>query len=183
MNEADCTIEDLYESLRSKLKGFVTARTRDEALADDIVQDTFVKLTNYCTRGGSCKYPKSFLFRVAANLMADHFRGMVESHVVEVRQQDLEDVPQPGKASLNKEIIECFVVLINQLPEPYREAVRLADIEQMPHKDVAVRMGISLPGVKSRVQRGRAKLRDMLLQMCEIERDRHGNIIQCDPRR
>lgn len=68
----NCTIEGLYNSFRGKLKGFIAARTKDEALAEDLVQDTFVKLADYCGRGGSCTYPKSLLLFLAFVELTGH---------------------------------------------------------------------------------------------------------------
>ena len=181
MNEKSCTIEGLYESLRGRLKAFVAARTKDTSIADDIVQDAFLKLSGYCARGKSCTYPKSLLFRIASNLVADHFR--LKPHAAEPLTQEHEQVPAAADDSLQQECLECFLPLVNQLPEPYREAVKLADIRQMPHNEVALRMGTSLSGTKSRVQRGRAKLRHILLRVCQIERDRRGKVVQCVCRR
>lgn len=181
MNDSTCAIEDLHDAFSRRLRAFVVARTKDDALADDIVQDAFVKLAEHCARGRSCKYPKSLLLSVAAHLLADHYRGRTPR--AESLRPEHEEVAQPEQEALEKEWLECVLPLMEQLPEPYRNAVRLADIDQVPHVDIARRTGVSVSGVKSRVQRGRARLRDMLLRMCEIERDRRGGIMQCDPRR
>ena len=42
----------MYQAFRSTLKGFVAKKPGDDALADDIVQDAFLKLANHCARGG-----------------------------------------------------------------------------------------------------------------------------------
>ncbi len=63
--QMNCSIEDLYKSFRTALKSFIAARTRDDKLAEDLVQDTFVKLADYCNRGCECRHPKSFLFKTA----------------------------------------------------------------------------------------------------------------------
>jgi len=59
----DCNLEDLYQSFKQKLKTFIASRTHDDDLANDLVQETFVKLTHYCNKGGVCTYPKSFYIR------------------------------------------------------------------------------------------------------------------------
>jgi RNA polymerase sigma-70 factor, ECF subfamily len=179
-----CTIENLYNSFRAELKGFIAARTRDQALAEDLVQDTFVRLAGYCGSGRSCTNPKSLLFKVAANLITDHFRqnprrDMRSSVQADLAPADPEEPPKADRGNLNKEFLECFLPLIDQLPEPYREAVRLADIDQVPQMEIALRMKVSASGAKSRVQRGRAKLKELVSAMCRIEHDRYGNILQC----
>lgn len=170
-----CTIEDLFGSFKDNLRGFIASRTRNAQLADDLLQETFVRITRYCRSGCDCTHPKSFLYKVAASAIADHFRA--------ARRRASEKMPQTAEDNnMNQEVLACLVPLIDSLPLPYREAVRLADIEQVPQQEIARRMGVSLSGAKSRVQRGRAKLRDMLLAMCDLEHDSYGNILDCRPR-
>ena len=185
-----CKLEDLYDDFRSKLKAFVASRTHDERLADDLVQETFLKVTRHCRSGGDCAHPKSFLYTVTTNVIADHFRAakLQMSHPTLQANHgkdevDLNGLPQEKTDVWNEHFLECLISLIDSLPEPYREAVRLADIEQVPQQQVAQRMKISLSGAKSRIQRGRLKLRDTILALCSIEHDCYGNITSCEPRR
>lgn len=72
--------------------------------------------------------------------------------------------------------------LIAQLPETYREAVRLAEIDGFTQQEVADRLGLSLSGAKSRIQRGRVMLSDVLEQCCRFEFDRRGNLMDVGPK-
>jgi RNA polymerase sigma-70 factor (ECF subfamily) len=72
--------------------------------------------------------------------------------------------------------------LISTLPAPYRDALVLTEFEGLTQKEMAERLGISLSGAKSRVQRGREQLKRMLLERCQFEFDRLGRIIDCKPR-
>ena len=78
--------------------------------------------------------------------------------------------------------------MIAALPDPYREALILSEYQGLSQKDVADRLGISLSGAKSRVQRARRQLREMFLACCHFEMDRRGRILdyyarcpECDP--
>lgn len=72
--------------------------------------------------------------------------------------------------------------MIDNLPEPYREAVVLTELEGLTQKELAGRLGISLSGAKSRVQRGRQQLKEMLFDCCRFEFDRRGGVVDCEPR-
>ena len=72
--------------------------------------------------------------------------------------------------------------MIRSLPDGYREAVQLAEIEGLPQQEVADRLGLSLSGAKSRIQRGRAMLKDVLEQCCHFEFDGRGNVMDYDPK-
>jgi RNA polymerase sigma-70 factor (ECF subfamily) len=67
--------------------------------------------------------------------------------------------------------------LIDELPEPYRQALILTEYQGLSQKQLAGQAGISLSGAKSRVQRAHDRLRDMLLSCCHFELDRRGHIV------
>lgn len=71
---------------------------------------------------------------------------------------------------------------VARLPSPYREAVTLTELEGLPQKAAADMAGVSVSGMKSRVQRGRERLREMLLACCEIALDPRGHVIGCAPK-
>ena len=76
----------------------------------------------------------------------------------------------------------CIAPMVRQLPADYREAIELTELEGLTQVAVAERLGLSVSGMKSRVQRGRARLRAMLLRCCEIELDRRGRLVAFEPR-
>lgn len=67
-------------------------------------------------------------------------------------------------------------MLVN-LPEKYKQAILLTEFHNVTQKELAAKMSISIAGAKSRVQRGRKMLKDMLLSCCYFEFDRLGNVI------
>ena len=67
--------------------------------------------------------------------------------------------------------------LIDELPEPYRQALILTEYQGLSQKQLAENLGIWLSGAKSRVQRARGKLREILLRCCHFEFDRRGHIM------
>ena len=62
-----------------------------------------------------------------------------------------------------------FRRIIDRLPEPYREALVMTAFEGLAQEDLAKRLGISVSAAKSRVQRGREQLKEMLLDFCDSE--------------
>ena len=71
---------------------------------------------------------------------------------------------------------------VARLPSPYREALTLTEIEGLTQRAAADLLGVSLSGMKSRVQRGREKLRELLEACCRIGLDARGRVIGCEPR-
>ena len=67
--------------------------------------------------------------------------------------------------------------MVEALPEPYREALVLTSYEGLSQKELAKRLGLSYSGAKSRVQRARERVKDMLMTCCHLEFDRRGTVI------
>ena len=72
--------------------------------------------------------------------------------------------------------------MVRALPDDYRRAVEMTEIEGLTQAAAAERLGLSVPGAKSRVQRARARLKEMLLRCCEIETDRRGRVVAFEAR-
>ena len=77
---------------------------------------------------------------------------------------------------LREELSRCLAPLARRLPETYREALVMTEFEGVTQVDAARALGLSVSGMKSRVQRGREQLKAMLLDCCEVELDRRGSI-------
>ncbi|MGE5458424.1 MAG: sigma factor-like helix-turn-helix DNA-binding protein, partial [Methanococcaceae archaeon] len=81
-----------------------------------------------------------------------------------------------------KRISSSVLLMIEELPDIYREALILTEFEGMKQKQLAESLGLSLPGAKSRVQRAREQLKQLLLDCCNFELDHFGNIIDYNQR-
>ena len=178
MNMAAQETERLWREFADQLGGFLRGRVGDAAVADDIRQDVFLKLQQRIRAGDSIENIRAWLYRTARNAIIDHYRTRKTTVVIE--EAALID-DQAGDSELAP-LMASFRRMIHVLPDGYREAVLLADIEQLPHKEVAKRLGLSLPAVKSRILRGRRMLRESLDMCCKFERDRRGSVIDCTPR-
>jgi RNA polymerase sigma-70 factor (ECF subfamily) len=109
-----------------------------------------------------------------------HYRRSA-SGIIALGDADPAEKPADPKGPLRCRSAEWLEELIAQLPESYRQAVRLAEMEGLTQQEVADRLDLSLSGAKSRIQRGRAMLKDVLQQCCRFEFDRRGNLMDIDP--
>jgi RNA polymerase sigma-70 factor (ECF subfamily) len=162
-------LDGLWAEHRARLRGYVAQRVRDDTAVDDILQDVYLKAHSALSAVRSSGSLTAWLFRIAANTIADHYRARRPWEAIP------EDPPAPEPARDEAaELAECIRPLVAGLPEIYRTALTLSDPEGLPQKEVAERLGVSLSGAKSRVQRGRARLRQNLLDCCTIEIGRRG---------
>lgn len=165
-------IIDFWQEYKLRLRRYIARRVRGADAVDDILQDVFLKAHTSLHTVKSPGSVSAWLFRIAANAIVDHYRS--EKPWAELPAELSAPEPEPDYVA---ELAACLQPLIADLPESYRSALMLSEIEGMPQKEVARRLGLSLSGAKSRVQRGREKLRQRLLDCCTIETGRTGVII------
>lgn len=159
-------VTDFWSAHRSGLRDYIARRVRERENVDDILQETFIKVKAGLHTVKSEGSMTAWLYRVAANTIADHYRA--QKHWEELPADD--ELPAPDEQpDLLAELSVCLLPFIAELPETYRVALQLSEVEGLPQKLVAQRLGLSLSGVKSRVQRGREKLRLRMLDCCDIE--------------
>ena len=83
---------------------------------------------------------------------------------------------EPGTPELRGELSRCLAPLIERLPGSYRQALVLTEVEGLTQADAASRLGLSVSGMKTRVQRARGRLKDLLLDCCHVELDRRRGV-------
>jgi len=171
--------EDIWNIYRERLFAFILSRVKDPILAEDLSQIVFVKIhTKLGTLKDSEKL-ESWLFQVTRNTILDFFRKEKKDRE---RTNDIPPVFELDDAEkARRELSACLLPMIDRLPDLYRRAILLSEIENKTQKEVAQLEGISLSGAKSRVQRGRAMLKTMLGQCCTLELDRNASLISFEP--
>lgn len=193
------TTTELWQQMHDGLRAFVAKRVANEAEVDDILQEVFVRMHR---RIGSLKDPQrvlSWVYQIARHAIVDHYRkGVSRKEVPSGLAGDMEATGLASPAQTidrvgdqreqRAELSGCLRPMIDRLPSDYREAIVLVEIEGLTQQAAARRLGLSLSGMKSRVQRGRNKLKQMLEDCCLIQLDRWGGVIDfetrgdaCDP--
>lgn len=162
---------NLWQIHRFRLQGYIARRMRKHEDVDDILQEVFIKVQAGLHTVRSHGSASAWLYRIAANSIADHYRAQRPWEELPADDELAAPEAQPDPVA---ELTACLQPFIAELPETYRAALQLSEIEGLPQKEVAHRLGISLSGAKSRVQRGREKLRLRLLDCCNIETGRNG---------
>ena len=118
----------------------------------------------------------AWVYRIARNTIADFYRKQrYEKGTIELCEDILSETDYESTA--NDEIAQCIRAMINYLPESYKQAILLTEFQHLTQRELGERMGLSVSGAKSRVQRARAKLKEMLMGCCHLEFDRLGNVI------
>ena len=178
--------EQAWQAMSRQLRAFFRRRVTDSQLAEDLLQETFVRVHNGLASLQDQERLAAWVRRVAQNTLSDYFRkGFVSKEVLTSDGPVADEFSEESTFDENRnaEIAAGLGGIVQQLPPRYREAIELAELEGLTQGEVGARLGLSLSGAKSRVQRGRGKLKDLLLECCHFELDRRGNVIEYQPQR
>ena len=185
MPEQTTLTQEAWAQVEARLRAYVRRRV-DPIWADDVVGDVLLRLVQHRDSVEKARNPVAWILRVAANAVADHHRRRaVEMQALERAKSESADTGTSEASETERaadEIARCLVPFIRALPETYAEALMLTEIEGLTQAEAARRLGLSHSGMKSRVQRGRAKLKQALLRCCAVSLDRRGRVMDYWPR-
>ncbi len=168
--------ENLWTLLRDDLRRFFRSRVQDEHRAEDLVQETFVRVHDHLGEVVDADRLTGWIFRIAKNVWIDQLRRTSPQPESDVVSETASETPD-SEENFNTDVSGWARSMIELLPADDRRALELSELEGLRQTDVAERLGLSISGAKSRIQRGRAKLRAMLLACCHLEFDGHGNVV------
>lgn len=171
------SLDQIWHDYHSGLLSFIRRRVGAADLAEDILQDVFVKAHSRLNTLADANRVQGWIYQIARNTIIDYYRAHKSA---EPLPDEMEQRPEHNSENNDeewRELGKCVLPMIKALPEGYREALLLSEIDGLPLKEVAERLNISLPGAKSRVQRGREKLKRAFLDCCHFKFDRRGKPI------
>jgi len=171
-----------WSDVAARLRPFVAHRVPASEI-DDVVQDVLVRMhRGFSTLRDEDRF-SAWMFRIARNAIADAARNNGRAPDL---SDELDEMPAAPTSDDEREaataLARCVSLFVAILPAPYREAITLVELEGRTAKEAAEMVGISVSGMKSRVQRGRAQLRELFEQCCEIALDARGKPVDYTPR-
>jgi RNA polymerase sigma-70 factor (ECF subfamily) len=164
----------LFARFHNSLKAFILRRVSDEDLANDLLQDVFLRIHSNIGSLKDSSRIQSWVYQIARNAIIDYYRSKKPNEELTELHHTTEGMQEEDAV---RRLTPALRSMIDALPEPYKEALILTEIEGISQKELSVRWGISFSGAKSRVQRGRAMLREMLERCCHFEFDRYGTLL------
>jgi RNA polymerase sigma-70 factor, ECF subfamily len=171
--------DELFAGLHERLRGFVGRRIGDPDAADDVAQEVLLRLHRSLGDLRIEDRLDAFAYRIARNAIIDHYRARASAKETPAAPSDLTaridadhgTDQDPGEAQGRQELARCLEPLVRRLPEPYREALTLTDLGTLSQVEAARVAGLSVPGMKARVQRARAQVQKLLTDCCDVALD------------
>lgn len=173
----------LWEEFATPLRAFVRRRVPETIDPNDVVQEIFLRILRHLPTLGEVERLDAWIFQVARTAVADALRanGRRQARTVDVDTDTLAGPAGESTAAL-AELTPCLVPFVRRLEEPYRSALELTTLGGLTQQQAAEHAGISLSGMKSRVQRARAQVRQLMGVCCALEYDARGGVMDYEVR-
>jgi RNA polymerase sigma-70 factor, ECF subfamily len=177
--------EAIWHEFHDALLAFIDRRVRSREVAEDILQEVMLRIHRSASGVERAESVGGWVYAIARNAITDHYRSAsVRRELARGSELDPGVVTGPGDdpADVRGELARCITPLLERLSPSFREALTLTEVEGLTQEDAAARAGLSLSGMKSRVQRARRQLKQVLVRCCEIELDARGGLTAYEPR-
>jgi len=177
-----------WQELHGNLRAFIARRVQNPADVDDLVQRVLLQIVKGLDTLRDAGRLHAWVYRTARNVIVDYYRsaGSRREHAAgdaaDLEAADASAAPaapvtlDDDDGAALRELAACLAPMLARLSPATQEAIRLVDLEGATQQEAARRVGLSLSGMKSRVQRGRQELRAVLEACCRIDLDRRGGI-------
>lgn len=167
-----------WEQHEGELRGWLIKRLGNRADAEDMLQNLFLKALKQETAFCDMSNARAWLFQVARNALIDQSR--LSKAQIDL-PEDLAAEPDNPLAPVER-LSDCLPRVLSELSKKDREVIFQCDIQGMAQKDFATQHSLSLPTVKSRIQRARKRLRAQLEVACQVRFDDTGKVCCFVPR-
>ena len=165
------TTQYIWEKYHQDIKQFVLSKVKDEHLANDLVQDIFIKIHTKLDTLKDKNKLKSWIFSTANYAVIDYFRSKKKPGEIYSPKEDTEDEQDEHHTR------DCLYGIIKRLPKKYRDPLFLADIKGMKQADVAKQLKMQLPTTKSRIQRARKLIAEGYMACCDFKMNQKGLLV------
>lgn len=178
MSDDPLNTEILWRKFSDQVHRFIRSKVSNDSEAEDVLQDIFIRIHKGIDDLRHEDRVQSWVFGIARRALADHYRqkgrDKEEPAGNDIRTGGEVDLTLDlnefeGNHDVHEEVLSWLIPMIDELPEKYGEPLKMADIQGKTQQEIADDLGLSLSGAKSRVQRARQKLGEVLAACCEVQ--------------
>lgn len=161
----------IWNEFSDSLKRFIVSKVHNTEVADDLLQEVFIKIHLKIATVKKQESLKSWVFTITNNVINDYFKKNSKFQIISSEIPSLEE-----EHSEEHSAKDCLKPLIRNLPSTYSEAMFLSEINGLKQAEVAKKLDISLSGAKSRIQRGRNLLKQGFMDCCDYKLNESGHL-------
>ena len=171
-------VTEIYAQFHRSLLSFIRGKVRSSDDAEDILQNVFIKILANVDKLTAEERLRGWVYAITRNAIIDYYRSKAIRTNMALDESLESSLPEAEEIDSTKGLDQCMTAMINLLPDEYRNIIVESEINGMRQKDLAHKYGMAYPSMRSRVQRGRDKLRQLFYDCCHIETDKLGNILE-----
>ena len=175
-------VAGIYEQFYQSLLNFVRSKIRSKEDAEDIVQNVFIKISSNLYKLAEKEKLKSWIFTITRNSIIDYYRMKNSRKSISMESAIEENVLEHEQRDPTMELDQCMTTMIGLLPAEYKDIIIDAELNGIKQKELAEKYNMAYPSMRSRVQRGRERLKKLFYDCCYIKTDRLGNVIETQSR-
>jgi len=165
------TTKEVWKLYSDDVKRFIVSKVHETTIADDILQDTFIKVHTKLHTLNDLTKLKSWIFTIARNSIMDHFKKANKTF-------DFADFESETTVLENVHTEQdCLQGILQSLPKKYRNPLFLSDIKGLKQADVANQLNQNLPTTKSQIQRARKLIAQGFMDCCGFVLNEQGNLV------
>ena len=161
----------VWEAYAKDIKHFILSKVKDIAVADDLLQETFIKVHTKLETLKDDDSLKPWLFSIARYTVMDYFRTLDKK--ADIPESSI--ISEEPKSDHTK--ADCLRGIIKSLPKKYRDPLILADIQGLKQAEISERLQLPLPTVKSQIQRGRKLITQGFVDCCDFKVNDKGYLV------
>jgi RNA polymerase sigma-70 factor (ECF subfamily) len=187
MPDVALSTEGVWSELQANIRGFVGWRVRQPADVDDIVQRVFLQVHRALPTLRDADRLHAWLYQTTRRAIADYYRAPAQREIpagsaVDLAPHVADESTHDEDGDALQELGACLKPLISSLKTADQEALQLVELDGVTQVEAARKLGLSVSGMKSRVQRARLHLRTALDECCRVALDRRGGLIGYEAR-
>lgn len=169
--------EEIWNKFSERLEQFIASRVKNSDEAKDLLQEVFVKIHLNEHQLKSTDKLTSWLYTITRNAIIDYYR---KRKISIDANKDLLDLPDEQEEEITIILNKCLQPLVESLPTKYKTALIKTAFENQSQKDFAKEQSLSYTAAKSRAQRAKKMVKELMINCCHPISDVYGNIISKD---
>ena len=166
----------IYTQFHQVLLGFIKSKVNNRQDAEDILQNVFIKVAAGVDDLNRREKLQSWIYAITRNSIIDYYRASNKKNRT-VKGDISDSFTDEDYVDTTKGVDRCLINFVNRLPPEYKDIIIDVEMKGIKQKDLVDKYNLAYPSIRSRVQRGREKLKQILLACCHIQWDNRGNIL------
>ncbi len=170
-------ITNIHQQFHDSLQRYILSKVGKKEDAEDILQEVFIKISLKKDSISNQEKIQNWIFTIARNAVIDYYRKSSGKQNLGYTDTHSEDIAHENDPDATKGLETCLESFIEKLPEEYRDIIIDSELKNIRQKELALKYNMAYPSLRSRVQRGRERLKKMFVNCCVIELDKRGNVL------